>query len=443
MRAVASKWRVVELDVATYSRSYESIHSDRAVDQFADDIAETCDALTTLMPDVNHLRCDIYRLNAIDQLLYGRLASHYARQLLWLDIEDSIIAPPGCRFAGLRQLRLSLCSLAGHQFPQIASGELVSLELIGVLASQSWTPFSTDDDSQVIEFTNLTRLRAVCYDSRPDADGTVRHRDGHPWELHFPSLKNLYISTDEEICPLLEYAVLPPRMESITIKMLSAGYKDIEDVVLPETKHLSLCIDMESGGDTSGLASISRLLEDVHGCETLKLMIEDCCLEVKPEDLTYTALTHLEFHATTDVASILAIIGRLPNLVDLYHTELEWGELGPEDLDYDAYDSATVKPFHTSLQALDIDFDSDERCPAMEVRLVQYLLLRIPTLTELIAWATPGKPVRRFVAEYAPRHPRLLSVNLTLDEDKDFTDSVPEPEPEPESEPESESGYSQ
>ncbi|KAJ2807688.1 hypothetical protein H4R21_000380 [Coemansia helicoidea] len=426
MRAVASKWRAVELMVVTYSNPYEFIRSDRAVDQFADDVAETCDALTALMPDVNRLKCWGSCSNAIAQLLYGHLASHYAKQLLWFDSDDMIIAPPGCRFAGLRRLTLNHHSLAGHQFPQIASGELVSLNLSGVLASQSWTPFSTDDDSWVIEFTNLKSLYEVYYDSRPDDDGTVRHRDGHPWELHFPNLKSLYISSDEEICPLLEYAVLPPRMESITIQMLSAAYKDIEDVVLPETKHISLCIDMESREDTSGLIAISRLLEDVHGCETLKLKIEDYCLEVKPEDLTYTALTHLESYATTDVASMLAIIDRLPNLVELKLYSLDWAELGPEDLDYDAYDNATVKPIHSSLQTLGIDFDSDERCPAMEVRLVQYLLLRISTLTELIARSTPKTPVTSFVEAYAPRYPHLLSVNLALKEIADLPESEPE-----------------
>ncbi|KAJ2794688.1 hypothetical protein H4R21_005410 [Coemansia helicoidea] len=315
MRAVASKWRVVELRVITYSQSYESIHSDRAVDQFADDVAETCDALTTLMPDVNHLECDIHYSNAIAQLLYGRLASLYAKQLLWFDSEDSIITPPGCQFPGLKWLRLKHRSLAGHQFPQIASGGLVNLRLFGGLPNQSWMPFSTDDDSQVIEFTNLKRLHVVRSDPRPYDDGTVHYRDGHPWELHFPSLESLSISTDEEICPLLKYAVLPPRMESISIDIVLAAYKDIEDVVLPETKHLSLRINSGYGGDMSGLSVINRIVEGAHGSETVEMTIED--IDYLVPEITCTALTQLEVRAMACVDDMLVFIDRLPNLIEL------------------------------------------------------------------------------------------------------------------------------
>ncbi|KAJ2796170.1 hypothetical protein H4R21_004822 [Coemansia helicoidea] len=427
MRAVASKWRAVELNVATYSKSYEFIHSDRAADQFAGDIAETCDALTTLMPGVNRLEFGESCSNAIAQLLYGRMASLYAKQLLWLDIDDSIIAPPGCQFPRLKRLSLDRLSLAGHQFPQIASGELVDLRFCGGPVNHSWASFSTDSDSQVIEFTNLKRLHAEYSDLFSDNVDSARYQDGHPWELHFPSLESLSISSDQGICNLLEYAVLPPRMESISINMVSAAYEDIEDLVLPVTKHISLRIVVNSARDTSGLAAINRILEDVHECETLKLTIRAHRLEQKlePYDSTYTALTHLELYATTDVDYMLAIIDNLPNLVELKHSLLDWGELGPEDLDHEVHENEP-EPMHASLQTLDIGFHWKERYRGMEVLLVQYLLLGIPTLTKLVSSRTPGIPVRKFVAEYAPRYPHLLSVNLTLNEVADFPESEPE-----------------
>ncbi|KAJ2765859.1 hypothetical protein IWQ56_003932, partial [Coemansia nantahalensis] len=53
------------------------------------------------------------------------------------------------------------------------------------------------------------------------------------------------------------------------------------------------------------------------------------------------------------------------------------------------------------------------------VAVAKYVLLRIPSLTELLAAQIPKSPVVSFVEEYASRYPHLSGVNLTLNESGD------------------------
>ncbi|KAJ2793621.1 hypothetical protein H4R21_005821, partial [Coemansia helicoidea] len=115
----------------------------------------------------------------------------------------------------------------------MASGKLLDMSIVNGPSNHSWAPFSTDSDSQAIEFTNLRRLWAAYLTTYLENGVAVRHRDGHPWKLHFPSLKSLEVECTRPICPLLEYAVLPPHMDSISIQLCSATYRDHANLVLP------------------------------------------------------------------------------------------------------------------------------------------------------------------------------------------------------------------
>ncbi|KAJ2805973.1 hypothetical protein H4R21_001054, partial [Coemansia helicoidea] len=217
-------------------------------------------------------------------------------------------------------------------------------------ANHSWAPFRADNSSRVIEFTKLERLFVGYLKIHQENGVAVRHRDGHPWQLQFPSLKKLRIFCSRDICPLLEYAVLPPRMESISIELRSDAYLGIADLVLPATKHLSLRIEMQSLGDPSGLPVINRMFESARGSESLELVVKDCMLQVEAESITCTALTHLSVSAPTTVDTMLAIIEKLPNLVQLTYLELDLSDI-QADISVPGPDAdAAVEPLSQSLK---------------------------------------------------------------------------------------------
>ncbi|KAJ2688137.1 hypothetical protein H4R19_006587, partial [Coemansia spiralis] len=268
--------------------------------------------------------------------------------------------------------------------------------------------------SRLIEFTKLKRL-FVGYNRIYEENGVaVRHRDGHPWELRFPSMEELSVHCVQDICPLLEYAVLPPHMESISIDIKSATFQQLADVVLPATKRLSLSISLGSDGDPSGLPTINRLLESAHGSESLELNINDDQLPVVPESITCTTLTHLLISGPTSVDTMLALIKRLPNLTGLRFHNLDLSDVQTDISVPEAGEDANVEPLSTSLRGLAINYDWEQHSPDMALAVAKYVLLKLPTMTKLLATQTPKDPVLEFVKAYAPRYPHLDGIKLRL-----------------------------
>ncbi|KAJ2803293.1 hypothetical protein H4R21_002091 [Coemansia helicoidea] len=306
----------------------------------------------------------------------------------------------------------------------MASGEVVDVELLNGAANHSWASFTTDSNSQEIEFTKLETLRAWYDTIYQEEDIVVRHRDGHPWKLRFPSLNSLDIFCTQDICPLLEYAVLPRRMESICIAMKASAYQELASLVLPAAKRLTLRIDSDPSSDPSMLPAINRILESARGCESLCLTISDRMLQVVPESITCMALTHLNITATTSVDMMLAFIGRLPKLAELSIIYLDLSDTRT-DLSVPDTDAGTVvEPLSLSLKSLALTYDSRLHSLDEAVAVVKYMLLRALVLTELIASQVPTTAVLGFVEAYAPRHPRLKSVELILGADEWLEEDV-------------------
>ncbi|KAJ2802468.1 hypothetical protein H4R21_002409, partial [Coemansia helicoidea] len=85
-----------------------------------------------------------------------------------------------------------------------------------------------------------------------------------------------------------------------------------------------------------------------------------------------------------------------------------------------ADEDADVERLHSSLEGLALNHSTSTQPSSMAVVVVKYLLLRIPTLTELLAAQVPESPVLEFVEAYAPRYPHLGDVELTLNNDGNF-----------------------
>ncbi|KAJ2773264.1 hypothetical protein IWQ56_001060, partial [Coemansia nantahalensis] len=351
MRAVAKEWRAEELTIAIGPDLRH--YDDNTVDmaEYTDDIVEVADALAALMPDVRRLDLDEANRSQISRSLYGRLASHYADQLQWFDTQYPITVPRGFQFTRLKKAVISYNGAADYQLPQMAIGELV---------------------------------------------------------------RSLDITSTQDICPLLEYAVLPPRMESICIRMRSDSYQDIANVALPATRCLSLQITPESFGDPSGLPAINRILDNARGSEAVWLIVEDERLPVTPESITCTAPTHLAISALIGVDTMLALITKLPNLAQVCFHNLDMRDIQADISIPGADEDVAVEPPSMSLTSLVMGYDTRMHSPDMGVAVATYMLVAIPTLVKLHAPLTPEGPVVQFVEAYAPRYPHLRSVKLTL-----------------------------
>ncbi|KAJ2712820.1 hypothetical protein H4R19_002560 [Coemansia spiralis] len=423
MRAVESQWRVVELNIAMHPNHRRDDPRRLDVAKHADDIAEVGDALVGLMPDVRRLICDESTIGPIEDLLYGRLAGCYAGQLQGLNCCNTISMPPECQLTRLQAALINHRHGADYPLPRIASGELIDLALANIPASHSWAPFSTGSDSRVIEFTKLKTLSTRYYSVAENNGAPVRHRDGHPWELHFPSLAKLSIYCAQDICSLLEYAVLPPRMESISVEVEPAVLYQLANTGLPATKKLSLVIPWRSGGDPTVLHDINRLLEGVHENESVELRIDDEELPVVPESITCTALTSLSINWPTSIDNMLAFIEKLPKLQVLTFYSLDTSDIQADISVPEAEANATITPLSTSLKALAINYDRERLLPDKAVAVAKYMLLRLPTLVKLFAVQTPREPMLGFVAAYAPQHPHVGGVEMELDDGRNTATS--------------------
>ncbi|KAJ2713015.1 hypothetical protein H4R19_002461 [Coemansia spiralis] len=412
MGAVASKWRVVDLEVEVYSSRFRDENPDVDVSEYIDDVAEVADALAALMPGVRHLYCAGYLSNQLVSSLNEHLVRNYAGQLQRLTSPRPISMLPERQLARLQHVSIDFKFEDEYRLPRMASGELISVSLDKAPCNHSWAAFSTNRESQVIEFAKLRKLDVVYLGLYEVGGVAVHHRDRHPWELRFPSLESLSIQNTRGICPLLEYAVLPPRMESISIEMSWVAFQQFAHVELPKTENISLGIARSSAGNPSGLAVINHLLKNADDGQSLELSIGDDRLPVALETITSRALTHLAILGPVSVDTMFAFIEQMPRLTELALHNISLSDIQIDTSIPEADDDAIVEPLSKSLRILSIKYSDEGYVSDTAVAVAKCVLLRIPTLVELYAAQTRFHPLLAFVKAYKARHPHLGGVEM-------------------------------
>ncbi|KAJ1729815.1 hypothetical protein LPJ61_003343 [Coemansia biformis] len=156
-------------------------------------------------------------------------------------------------------------------------------------------------------------------------------------------------------------------------------------------------------------------MESVQGSDKLELTICDHTLPVLPESFICTAMTRLMISGPTNLDTMFGLIQHLPNLVELA-LYLTYPYRGPyPDMTIPEAGSRTPAwPFRTKLMMVDIEFNNDWPSPTLTVALAKYLLLKIPTLTKLVAKQTPQQRILDFVEGYAGQYPHLGSIEFRL-----------------------------
>ncbi|KAJ2784295.1 hypothetical protein H4R18_001181 [Coemansia javaensis] len=292
------------------------------------EIEQASSALASMMPAVCRVRFGGKYQNQAARLLYSRLARAYAAQLQAIDSRHPVSVPAGCVFAQLADVSIDYNYVRGYQLPPISAGGVVRLKLAGWPASHSWAPFAAADaggEKREIVFPAL-RVLDVEYDyvskaTLNSSEAAARHPDGHPWRLSFPGLEVLNVKTrEQDACPLLECAVLPRRMERVSIEAPAAVLERVSRADIPAVRRsLEVGLCFWGGGRAAGLAPANRILERAcaAGCPRLGLCSWDSLLPVAPESVTCTALTSLYVAAPTHADAVFGLVQRLPRLAAL------------------------------------------------------------------------------------------------------------------------------
>ncbi|KAJ1718078.1 hypothetical protein LPJ61_006881, partial [Coemansia biformis] len=120
-----------------------------------------------------------------------------------------------------------------------------------------------------------------------------------------------------------------------------------------------------------------------------------------PEDITCTNLTELLVAAPASVDTMLGLIRRLPNLVHLTVKNLMLDDVQTDISIPTGRVCEPVTPLDTKISRLTFRYSCPLYSPEQAIAVAKYLLLAIPTLTELFPGQTPKQPVLGFIAEYS------------------------------------------
>ncbi|KAJ2784091.1 hypothetical protein H4R18_001313 [Coemansia javaensis] len=327
----------------------------------------------------------------------------------------------GPHVAALRDARIGCREEAEYQHPRVDPAGLVLLELIGWPSGHSWAPFgAADGGSKTIEFSSLRTLEVAywcsmmtMYSADPQQQQLLllQGGDGPPWSLRFPALDKLKLDCAQSVCPLLEHAVLPARMDAIDIQGTAAVLLRLAETPLPAARHINIGITSDCEGDPAALAAANRILEAARGGEEIELYVGDSSLAVTPEAITCTALTALLVDTATGADTMLALIPRLPNLVRLSFRRLKLSGIQEQDVSVpEPGDSRLAQPLDTRISRMLIAVSYHDQNWEMLLPLAKYLLLSIPTLTRFLPENLSDEAIEELVGAYSQQYPHLAAI---------------------------------
>ncbi|KAJ2782631.1 hypothetical protein H4R18_002151 [Coemansia javaensis] len=418
MRAAAGVWRGArQLEISTFPTNHALARRVNAADH-QDGIRQTIASLAATMPGIRRVSFKGYIASPVVRELDGQLAVLYSGQLEGLLSQHPIAVPPDHTFRHLGSVSIWYDgSGPSYQHPGVDPTRLVSLELESWPPNNTWAPFSADGDSGAIEFPSLRRLTATSCTNHVVDSVEARHRDSHPWKLHFPRLNRLHVECRQSACPLLEYAVLPPRMGEISIEATEPVLVRVAEMRLPTSTRLKVAVSRYADGSPAALAAANRILESAQESKEVALRVRDEALPVLPESITCTSLTALSIFSDTSVDAMLGLIHMLPGLARLAVLSLTLSN-AQEDISVPGPDEPCLaEPLGPKLKEMVLGASSNGPAPEALVPVAKYLLLRIPTLTRLCSAAIPGGPIAEFVDAYSRRYPRLAGIRYKLDDD--------------------------
>ncbi|KAJ1724103.1 hypothetical protein LPJ61_005774 [Coemansia biformis] len=111
---------------------------------------------------------------------------------------------------------------------------------------------------------------------------------------------------------------------------------------------------------------------------------------------------------------MLGFIRRLPNLTGLSFYRLELGDVQSDITVPEASDHTPIEPYDTKIKGLAINYNREQHSADQAIAVAKHLLLRLPTLTRLMATQTPKQPVMDFAETFVQWYPHLDNVGFKL-----------------------------
>ncbi|KAJ2777790.1 hypothetical protein H4R18_004965, partial [Coemansia javaensis] len=317
LRTVAAEWRDVRSLRIPFTWNMDAVEDERGTADakwYASKINRAVCALFTI-PGVTRLYFSgaIYR--AILYGLYGRMIGLYADQLLYVHMEHPVELSQTTALTKIQHFESECYDGPAHHLPRLDPSTLRVLRVRGRSLHHLWDRCDAQNGgARKVAFPELRELGLFYVTENHTSSASAQFQSSNAWRLHFPKLQKLHVGTELEICPVLEHAVLPAQMDSITIEASASVLQKIAEMHPPAVRRLAILVKPGAGARAAGLAAANQIL-NTGLSEHMELEISDQEICVSLESLTCTSLTRLEMSATVDFETVFGIIEAMPRLL--------------------------------------------------------------------------------------------------------------------------------
>ncbi|KAJ2713699.1 hypothetical protein H4R19_002114 [Coemansia spiralis] len=407
----ASVWPAVkQLHISMGEQAVGSfIEYDDEDSDHANGFAEHALALRAMLPNVCGLHfADIRRFPT--PTLEDQLAQQYYQQLQMLHINTRAEVPLNISFPQVRDLYFNGDRSFPDCIPRVDVANLKRLELFRVHPFHSWAAFGADNSGRMLEFSALTSLD-VDFRSGNNIGSAPASQDVCSVRLGFPLLRIARITCPSGPCPVLASAVFPRSMGSLDIRVSAPVWQGISHMELPVAQRLKLAILSTTASDARLPLSFNRLLTNSHQCGEVILWAHHDPSAYLPS-IAFTGLTGLVVGVPISADMVLDIIGKLPRLVTLIANRSTRDPIQADIVTQGPGRRHPLEPLSTKLQTLSYGQDDTNQMLRANIKLYQYLLLKLPSLQSFGAGDHREKKLKAFVKTHRKWYPHLAGVKL-------------------------------
>ncbi|KAI9479890.1 hypothetical protein BX667DRAFT_522344 [Coemansia mojavensis] len=371
-------------------------------------IPGVCNLFYKMFPGVHKLTFNEATRNVLIREFCGRLTIVYAGRLQQLISRVQFYMPQDVELTKLNYACLDFANEFNSHACKINPDSLVSLKLTNGTATQLWSLFDTKMKNGIIGFPNLLFL-SIVYSSWSSSgleySDVVPTYDNQPCKLHFPKLQTLFVNDSHCLNAFISCGIFPAKMYSITIHTSAEGIRILQNHKLPHTERLAIALDMTTSSPST-LQLANNIFSEAKPRRGSRLLVFNNEIPVHPRNMTCMDLTYLLVTSKLDIDTMVKLIVKLRNLAGF-----EIYNLVPGHKKAIASCDQDCKPFDTKLQTLSLYFNESDFSVPSKLVVLQYLLLRIPALEQVIT-SEPAEPLYDFVSGHVTKYPHLKNINF-------------------------------
>ncbi|KAJ2116881.1 hypothetical protein GGI01_002793 [Coemansia sp. RSA 376] len=415
-------WQYVNsLTIASPSTVYEYyLHIAETEEASDEDIEHTMKYFAQNLHNVVELKLDSFKPRSRGHYICASLATLYGGQLqihrgrYWI--------PHGfVDFSrNIRVLELTLDSKAARVLPSICGETLKVLKLYDVPHNFAWHHFRYDIFVRPIVFQQLAILHLYFRPSgieltESEIQGKIASGAHNCDQLSFPALKQLSIRNCTPDCDLL-YADLPfPELKYVRLSGSINIIRHYSRLRLAWVGDFEVTIFPADLSDKTDIYRVTNhLFTNIRIGRTALLSVYSTEFILDPELMRWVNLTHLAI-ARVDYTVICKSIGRLPNLVELTISNLEFDNTAIDRFSADSLLFNSVDPmlaWGTKLALVSIDEFYMDYPVSVCIGGIQALILHAGALKKLFVPESRRQLVAAFIGDYKDRCPHLADIQL-------------------------------